>query len=620
MSLLEAPADGSGQRADGDITRSVLHRRRVLTAAAVVAIYTAVSVVVWWQVWSGHPTAAMTCGCGDPSLFVSSFSWVAHALAHGHNPFLSTATFHPGGINLLANTSGMLEAVLLAPVTWLFGPIASLNVANTLAPAVSAMATYWAVRRSLGTGRLGALVAGLVVELSPAVVGSSALSHLQVSLLAFVPIIGVCLHELLARQSGRPWGWGALLAAAAVGQFFAGTEVFVIVALLSALVVAVAALALLVRVIRGSRTAGARARYATRGLATGSVIAGVVLAGPAWFALAGPRHYTGVPWPGLMALAGAGLDATISAPSTQAGDVLIRISGYLGPVGAPGNYLGLGAVLAAFAAVIVLWRRPAVWALAALAFVSGWLALGAIWTPFGSTRPAWVPFLPWATLGHLPLLRNMLAQNFVVVTVVAVAALVGLLVDWIVRRGRGPWRLAAVGLALALSAGALFPLVTAWPLPLTAKAVQPPSWFVRDAPKLPTGSVVLAYPFAGPAGDGEAAVWQAMVGMNFSLAGGFGLTPGPDGSVDHGTRPGSASAILGALSSPVNGPLPTMIDTAAMATVREAMATWGVTTVVITDRGRDQAYATQWFTALLGRPPSVEDGSHVWTLDAPHPG
>ena len=97
--------------------------------------------------WTTHPTATATCGCGDPALFMWFLEWPAYALAHGHNPFYSTAMFHPGGINLLSNTSVLAIGVPLAPVTWLFGPVATLNVAQTLAPVLSALSTFWLLRR-----------------------------------------------------------------------------------------------------------------------------------------------------------------------------------------------------------------------------------------------------------------------------------------------------------------------------------------------------------------------------------------------------------------------------------------------------------------------------------------
>lgn len=577
--------------------------------AGVMVVFVAVSVAVWWQVWSKDPRSTMTCACGDPSLFLSSFAWVAHAVAHGDNPFLSTAMYHPGGINYLANTSALLEAFVLLPVTWLFGPVASLNVTNTLAPALAAMATYWAVRRSLHVGRLGALVAGLMIELSPWVVGNGAVSHLHLSFLAFVPIVGVCLHELLVVQRGRATRWGALLAAAAIGQFFAGTELLLILALFSALVVAVAAVGLFIAKVRGSTGVGTRARHAAIGLGVGVAVCGALLAYPAWYALAGPRHIAGRPFLALGPSTGIQPSTTLFAPPPPPG-LFVRLAGYPGILGAPGNYLGLGAVIVAFAALIVLRRRAAVWSLAAVGLVGAWLSLGATWLPVGSARPAWVPFLPWRTLSRLPILGSALAQNFFLLTLFAVTALVGLFVDRTARTGHARVRPIAVAVAVGVSAVVLVPLVTTWPLPLTAAPVQTPRWFVRDAPRLPAGSVVLAYPFA----DGEAVVWQAVGGMHVALVGGFGLVPGPDGHYEPGGRPGSAEALLGALSLPLGGPLPPLDDAAARTAVRNALARWKVMTVVVTDRGRDPVYATRWFTAVLGRPPVEQDGSHVWTL------
>ena len=82
-------------------------------------------------------------------------------MAHGHNPFFSTSLFHPEGINLLANTSVLAIGIPLAPITWLFGPVATLNVALTLGPALSALAMFWLLRRWV-RWTPAALVGGLV--------------------------------------------------------------------------------------------------------------------------------------------------------------------------------------------------------------------------------------------------------------------------------------------------------------------------------------------------------------------------------------------------------------------------------------------------------------------------
>ncbi|HEX7459973.1 MAG TPA: hypothetical protein VF279_05030, partial [Acidimicrobiales bacterium] len=53
------------------------NRGRVLLLAA--AGYLFCSVVLWWNVWSSHPTSTTTCGCGDTSLFTWFLEWPAYA-------------------------------------------------------------------------------------------------------------------------------------------------------------------------------------------------------------------------------------------------------------------------------------------------------------------------------------------------------------------------------------------------------------------------------------------------------------------------------------------------------------------------------------------------------------
>ena len=65
----------------------------------------------------------MTCDCGDPAQQVWFTAWPAWAIAHLHSPFFSGAVNVPHGANLLSNTSGTLVGVVLAPVTWLAGPV-----------------------------------------------------------------------------------------------------------------------------------------------------------------------------------------------------------------------------------------------------------------------------------------------------------------------------------------------------------------------------------------------------------------------------------------------------------------------------------------------------------------
>ena len=161
------------------------------------------------------------------SLFTWFLEWSAYAISHGLNPFYSTAMHVPVGVNLLANTSVVAIGVLLAPITWLFGPIATLNVALTLAPALSALSMFVLLRRWV-TWTPAAFVGGLLYGFSPFILFSLGDAHLMLGMLVIPPLIVACLDELLFRQRRRPVPTGIVLGLLIAVQFFIGTEVLVI--------------------------------------------------------------------------------------------------------------------------------------------------------------------------------------------------------------------------------------------------------------------------------------------------------------------------------------------------------------------------------------------------------
>src|SRR5580698_1186870 len=114
-----------------------------------ILLFSLPSIVLWWHVWTGHPSSTLTCACGDPAQEVWFIAWPAWALLHSANLFFSGAVNVPFGANLLSNTSGTLVGVVLSPVTWLWGPVVSTNVALTMAPGLSAWGLWLALRDHL---------------------------------------------------------------------------------------------------------------------------------------------------------------------------------------------------------------------------------------------------------------------------------------------------------------------------------------------------------------------------------------------------------------------------------------------------------------------------------------
>ena len=251
--------------------------------------------------WAQGATTHTLCGCGDPALFLWFFQWPATALAHGQNPFFSTALFHPGGINLLAQTSVTGLSLPLVPVTWIWGPVASLNVASTVTPALTAFTAFVVLRR-WAPWTPAAFVGGLLYGFSPFVLTSLEFAHLMTAALMLLPLILAVLDEILIRQrhsagAVRPAARPPRLRAVLPLHRAAGHRGLVVVVLCIVVLVAAA----LVTDPAGLRR---RAPHAAQALAVGVGVGVVLLAWPVWFALAGPAHLSGLVWPNISKLGG----------------------------------------------------------------------------------------------------------------------------------------------------------------------------------------------------------------------------------------------------------------------------------------------------------------------------
>jgi hypothetical protein len=592
-------------------------------------IYALGSVVMWWQVWSGHPASSMTCACGDPPSFVWFLAWPAYAITHGHSLFFATRLHYPSGINLLDNTSVLALGVVLAPVTWLFGPIATLNVALTATPVLTGLSAYAVLRRGLGLGRLAAILGGLAFGFSPFMLRNEAANHLQTSFLALVPLIFWCCYELAVVQRGRWWRWGIGLGVLVAVQFFVGTDILLIIAMTAGIALALGLAVALWREVRNpdDRALSARLPYALRGFSLATVVGGVLLAYPLWFSLAGPEHIAGKNY---IHPAGNGLlQVLLPLGPTPFQGRLWPMEGYLGPVGTYAAYLGIPALLVLAAAMVAV-RRPLVKMCAVMTVITVWLSLGGAITKLGSGgEPKWFPLLPWNAFMRLPVLDKSTPSTFSAPAVWFVVVGGALLIDRLIRaRTSGDLHPALLRSALTrtasvrvLSAGVLgaalvLPWLFAWPVPFTASTVTAPPWVTGAGARLPANAVVLFNPFPSSWFD-QPELWQARYGMRYAVVGGRGIVAGLNNQAEHGWTPGTPEGAMTALSvwwEPhyADLPLPSLPDSAAVTSFRSALQHWGVTNVVVTAGGRDPSYAVRWLTAALGTAPQREDGAWVW--------
>jgi hypothetical protein len=589
-------------------------RFRIFASAA--AFYLVASIGLWWGVWTTHPSTVTTCGCGDAARFLWFFEWPTFALTNGHSLLYSQWMFHPSGINLLNDTSVLALSVVLTPVTLLFGPIAAMNVALALAPVLSALAMFALLRRWV-TWMPAAVLGGLLYGFSPFLITELAYNQLNIAFLAIPPLLVLALDELLVRQRRSPYLTGAAVAALVVVQFFVSTEVLLITAIAAVVAVVVALGWASVRQPADWRS---KTGHALRGSATAIGVSVVVLAYPAWFLLQGPAHLTGPIWAnGAIDQFGNSLSSFWNNDvSTSLAAEMHGFGGYQGAPMPGLGYLGAGVAVVAVLSVIIGRHDRRILLFGSLGVVATALSLG----------PGFGHWVPWTAIRHLPWVGNIVEIRFTLVTTLCLAVVVAIGIDK-TRAGlatRPPSRTSAgsrirpataASLAVtAVAVAALIPTVSAlWSnLPLATRAVVLPEWYQQVGAHLPVGQVVLSYP-APFSGLQSSLAWQAVNHMSYAQAGGGG----PEGIASRAGKAEAGFDVLFGASLPL-GPPPGPSEANLLA-IRQALAIWQVTMVVVPDqpalpsydRGRSSAYAVGLMTAALGRAPHFDHSAWVWS-------
>ena len=588
-------------------------------------LYLGLAVLLWWNVWTRNPNTVATCGCGDPALFLWFIAWPAHAIEHGLNPFYSKALFHPNGINLLANTSVLGVGIPLIPITLIFGPVASLNVALTLLPVLSAFSAFWLFRRWVNSG-LVAFIGGLLYGFSPFVLSNLEFAHLMLGALFILPLIVACLDEIIFRQRYSPVKLGVLFALLLTIQFFLSTELLVI-----AIVVMV--LGILCLLAYGALSHRNYLKRQFRRAFTALLVAGCIsillLAYPAWFALDGPAHISGPIWNNISSLGGFEPSSFVHAQLTKEPDLYRLLGGYNGPTLPSAAYFGWG-LLSVLLFGLIVWRKDRrLWLFASIALLSAALSLI-------KQHHIWVP---WDIFYRLPLLDNIIQQRFVAITYLFVAGMLVLIIDHaagslvpkhtdsnlaVDRADKGisstlpsAFNIAlSVAFALALATLALAPIVAidAPELPYTVQPLKVPLFYSSIGPNFPKNQVLLSYP-APFSGIQSAMAWQALNSMSYDQAGGGG----PEGVPYRAGKQRIAFNTLASLAFGITAP-PVGTYSQLLA-ARKAIAAWGVTMVVVAippgdttvTEGRSPYYAAGFMTAVVGKAPLFYHDAWIWS-------
>jgi hypothetical protein len=137
----------------------------------------------------------------DPIGFIWFLNWWPWAIGHGLNPFISYYVWYPNGFNMTWATSIPSAALLMWPLTWLYGAVVSYNALSLVAPALSA---WWAflLARYLTRDTPASLIGGYLFGFSSYVLGEM-LGHLNLSMIFVVPLVVLLVVQRIRGDLSR---------------------------------------------------------------------------------------------------------------------------------------------------------------------------------------------------------------------------------------------------------------------------------------------------------------------------------------------------------------------------------------------------------------------------------
>ncbi|WP_432012497.1 glycosyltransferase [Streptomyces cucumeris] len=566
--------------------------RRVRTADRLVCLgYLLLSVVLFHGLWRDPQHRYLVDGGEDQNQWEWFFAVTADNVFALRDPFFSTLQNVPSGVNLMANTTMLGLSVPLAPVTVLCGPALTWALVLTAGLAATAAAWYWLLLRRVVTSRPAAALGGALCAFAPGMV-SHANGHPNFVVLFMLPLIVDRLLRL-CEPDAHAVRDGVILGLFVTYQVFLGEEALLL-----------AALGLLFFALGYAVAHPAAARAARgpllRGLAVAGGVAVTLLAYPLYRQFFGAQSYVSV----LHGPAGHPPGALVEFAGRSLGGDPATADGLAHNRTEQNAFFGRPLLALTAAVVVWRWREPRVRALAWTAFAMMALSLGRSIPLPGTDRT--LPG-PWRPLARLPLLESVIESRVALAAVPALAILLALAVDRLVREGRNrPRRIAGWAVVLA----ALLPLV---PTPLATVDRVPVPPFVADGmwrAYVPEGRTLVPVPVPDPA-YAEPLHWQVTAGFGFALPGGYFNGPyGPDRTGIYGPVPRDTATLL---SEVVRTGRPLGVGPAERRAAAEDLRFWRAGAVVLAPQPAERALRV-FLERLLGRPGQWIGGVWVWQV------
>ena len=375
----------------------------------------------WDRATVEHMRTTCPCGLpGDPAQYTWAFVWFPHALFNGLSLLHTTAIWAPTGIDLAGATATPLLAFVLAPITWIWGPIVSYNVIAILAPATTAGAAYL-LCRYVSKSPWAALIAGATFGFGTYEIAQLN-GHLHLVVIGCVPLAvltvlkgfdGAISRRRLCLQ----------LAAVLVAQFLISVEVFFTLTVLGAVALV---LAWLLNGV-GFRS---RIKRALKPISAAYLIVGVLMSGYVVALLHATAYATGagVRFPTDV------LSFFIPMTYTWVGGqtYLPETVRFLAGPGETNAYIGIPMILIVTGYIITRWRSPLTkWLTMLLALTVVWILGPRLYV--GGKPRFW---LPYSLFDRLPGFDQVLQGRVAAYLALLCAVILSL---WLANKSGSAW-------------------------------------------------------------------------------------------------------------------------------------------------------------------------------------
>jgi hypothetical protein len=450
-------------------------------------------------------TQSLFTPSGDPESFVWSLNWWPFALAHHLNPFVTKYIWYPAGFNLAWATSIPAIALLMSPITLLFGANTSFNLLALLAPPLSAASCFYLVY-VITRKYFPALAAGYIYGFSSYELGQL-LGHTNLDVTFLIPLaVLVVLMRIQGKLRRAPYV--ALLALIAILQFGTSIEVFTTFSLFGFL-------ALVIFYFSSAPDLRKRIIMTFYESLGGLGVAFVFLAPYLYYLL---RGYSSVPkiLNSATIFSADVFNYVVATPLTQIGVMAANIipGRYTGNISENGTFLGLPLILILCHYIVTRWRKSYT---AALTIILVIILISSLGSRLHINGVITAVRLPWAIAVHLPILRNVLPTRLTLYVSLVAAVMVGL---WLA--SESPRRTLIVKYAAVLLA---IICIVPSPAQYNWTRINVPPIFAKGTTgkyiKKNENVVILPY-----GSNGSSMYYQYASGMQFTQSGGYvGFTP-----------------------------------------------------------------------------------------------